>query len=176
MRYVGSIDQGTTSTRFVIFAEDGSFVASAQREHRQIYPRPGWVEHDAEEIWKNTESLIIEGLDKAGLEGGDLSAIGITNQRETIVPFSRKTGKPVYNAIVWQDLRGEEYIKELSSRLPESTVREHTGLLYSPYFSYFIHFFNSFLTIWYIIIAPEIEALRLSTFFIIGIEIDLVHN
>lgn len=135
MRYVGSIDQGTTSTRFVIFAEDGSFVASAQREHRQIYPRPGWVEHDAEEIWKNTESLIIEGLDKAGLEGGDLSAIGITNQRETIVPFSRKTGKPVYNAIVWQDLRGEEYIKELSSRLPESTVREHTGLLYSPYFS-----------------------------------------
>ena len=135
MKYVGSIDQGTTSTRFMIFREDGSIASSAQKEHRQLYPRPGWVEHDAEEIWQNTAALIKEALEKAGLEGSDLSAIGITNQRETVVPFNRKTGRPVYNAIVWQDLRGEEYIKKLSKSLPESVVREHTGLLYSPYFS-----------------------------------------
>ncbi len=135
MKYVGSIDQGTTSTRFMIFDEDGSIVSSSQKEHRQIYPRPGWVEHDAEEIWSNACFLISDALEKAGLEGSALSAIGITNQRETIVPFSRKTGKPIYNAIVWQDLRGEGYIKELSQKLPEDELRSRTGLLYSPYFS-----------------------------------------
>ena len=135
MKYIGSIDQGTTSTRFMIFDEEGSIVSSSQLEHRQIYPRPGWVEHDAEEIWHNTEKLISDALEKAGLDGSSLCAIGITNQRETIVPFSRTTGKPIYNAIVWQDLRGEDYIKALSETIPEHEIRERTGLLYSPYFS-----------------------------------------
>ena len=135
MKYVGSIDQGTTSTRFMIFNEEGDIVSSSQIEHRQIFPRPGWVEHDAEEIWKNTSFVISDAIEKAGLDGSMLSAIGITNQRETIVPYSRITGKPIYNAIVWQDIRGEEYIKKLSAVLPESELRERTGLLYSPYFS-----------------------------------------
>ena len=135
MKYVGAIDQGTTSTRFMIFDEKGSIVSSSQVEHRQIYPRPGWVEHDAEEIWNNTSRVIADALEKAGLDGSALSAIGITNQRETVIPFSRKTGRPFYNAIVWQDLRGEDYIHSLSSHLPEKELRERTGLLYSPYFS-----------------------------------------
>ena len=119
----------------MIFSEEGSIVSSSQLEHRQIFPRPGWVEHDAEEIWRNTAAVITDALEKAGLEGSDLSAIGITNQRETIVPFSRTTGRPVYNAIVWQDLRGEDYIGSLSSRFSEDWLRKKTGLLYSPYFS-----------------------------------------
>ncbi len=135
MKYVGSIDQGTTSTRFMIFDEEGNIVSSSQLEHRQIFPRPGWVEHDAEEIWKNTSTVISDAIEKAGLNGSDLSCIGITNQRETIVPFSRTTGRPIYNAIVWQDMRGADYIKELSSVLSEDELRDRTGLLYSPYFS-----------------------------------------
>ena len=135
MKYVGSIDQGTTSTRFMIFDEEGNIVSSSQLEHRQIFPRPGWVEHDAEEIWRNTSTVIADAIEKAGLNGSDLSCIGITNQRETIVPFSRTTGRPIYNAIVWQDMRGADYIKELSSVLSEDELRDRTGLLYSPYFS-----------------------------------------
>ena len=135
MGYVGAIDQGTTSTRFMIFDDKGCAVSSAQIEHRQIYPRPGWVEHDAEEIWENTCKVIRSALEGAGLSGSDLSAIGITNQRETIVPYDRTTGKPVHNAIVWQDLRGEAYLAELSQVLPEEELRKRTGLLYSPYFS-----------------------------------------
>ena len=136
MKYVGAIDQGTTSTRFMIFDEEGNAVSSSQREHRQIYPRPGWVEHDAEEIWNNTALLIKDALEKAGIEGSSLSAIGITNQRETVVPFSRTTGRPVYNAIVWQDLRGEAYLEELRKNVDEDEIRKRTGLLYSPYFSF----------------------------------------
>ncbi len=135
MKYVGSIDQGTTSTRFMIFDEEGNIVSSSQLEHRQIFPRPGWVEHDAEEIWRNTSTVISDAIEKAGLNGSDLSCIGITNQRETIVPFSRTTGRPIYNAIVWQDMRGADYIKELASVLSEEELRDRTGLLYSPYFS-----------------------------------------
>ncbi len=135
MKYIGAIDQGTTSTRFMIFDSEGNIVSSAQMEHRQIFPRPGWVEHDAEEIWNNTCAVMKTALERAGLDGSKLSAIGITNQRETVVPFSKKTGRPLYNAIVWQDLRGEEYIKKLSLSFPEDKLREKTGLLYSPYFS-----------------------------------------
>ena len=119
----------------MIFDEEGNIVSSSQLEHRQIFPRPGWVEHDAEEIWKNTSTVISDAIEKAGLNGSDLSCIGITNQRETIVPFSRTTGRPIYNAIVWQDMRGADYIKELSSVLSEEELRDRTGLLYSPYFS-----------------------------------------
>lgn len=135
MKYVGAIDQGTTSTRFMIFDEEGSVVASSQLEHRQIYPKPGWVEHDADEIWDNTCSVIRDCLRKAELNSSDLSAIGITNQRETIVPYDKATARPLYNAIVWQDLRGEAYISKLKEILPEDELRRKTGLLYSPYFS-----------------------------------------
>jgi len=103
--YVGAIDQGTTSTRFIVFDRAGRIVSVAQKEHEQIYPKPGWVEHDPEEIWRRTGETIGEAMGAAGLSRTDLAAIGITNQRETTVVWNRKTGKPVYNAIVWQDTR-----------------------------------------------------------------------
>ena len=137
MKYVGALDQGTTSTRFIIFDEKNTIVASSQVEHRQIFPKPGWVEHNPEEIWKNTCFVISDALEKAGLLGENISAIGITNQRETVIPFDRVTGKSYHNAIVWQDLRGEELINKLKSEISESYIREKTGLLYSPYFSVF---------------------------------------
>lgn len=136
MKYVGAIDQGTTSTRFMIFDEKNSVVSQSQIEHKQIFPRPGWVEHNSEEIWKNTSFVIRDALDKAGLKGEDLSAIGITNQRETIIPFDRETGKAYHNAIVWQDLRGSDYVDNvLSKKISEEKLRQKTGLLFSPYFS-----------------------------------------
>lgn len=133
--YVGAIDQGTTSTRFIIFDNEGMIVSSAQKEHRQIFPRPGWVEHDVDEIWDNTQAVIAEALERSGLDGSSLKAVGITNQRETIVPFLRKSGKKLHNAIVWQDLRGSEIIDRMKEEVPESFIKEKTGLLYSPYFS-----------------------------------------
>lgn len=135
MKYVGAIDQGTTSTRFMIFSSDGAVVSSAQIEHRQICPKPGWVEHDANEIWRNTCRVIFDALDKAGLSGSDIAAVGITNQRETIVPMRRSDGRTLHNAIVWQDLRGSDYIERLKASFPESELKRRTGLLYSPYFS-----------------------------------------
>ena len=104
--YVGAIDQGTTSTRFIIFDSEGMIVSSAQKEHRQIFPRPGWVEHDVDEIWANTEEVIKKAIETSGIDPSEIKAVGITNQRETIVPFSRKTGRKLHNAVVWQDLRG----------------------------------------------------------------------
>jgi len=135
VKYVGALDQGTTSTRFIIFDEKNSLVSSSQMEHRQIYPRPGWVEHNPEEIWNNTKIVIRDALEKAGLSGSEISGIGITNQRETIIPFDPITGEVYHNAIVWQDLRGSDFINKLKKSVPESTIREKTGLLYSPYFS-----------------------------------------
>ena len=135
MKYIGALDQGTTSTRFIIFDERNNIVSSSQKEHRQIYPRPGWVEHNPEEIWNNASFVIKDALEKAGLSGEDISAVGITNQRETIVAFDSVTGKPYHNAIVWQDLRGADYINKLKSVMPEEEIRKRTGLLYSPYFS-----------------------------------------
>src|SRR5689334_23122616 len=101
-RYVGAIDQGTSSTRFIVFNGAGKVVACAQKEHRQIYPQPGWVEHDAEEIWQRTQEVIGEAMADASLNAANLAAIGITNQRETTVVWNRTTGKPLANAIVWQ--------------------------------------------------------------------------
>src|ERR1700738_1993503 len=95
--YIGAIDQGTTSTRFIVFDRAGKIVATAQKEHRQIYPQPGWVEHDPEEIWLRTRDVITESVRGAGLRGSDLAAIGITNQRETTLVWDRKTGQPLYN-------------------------------------------------------------------------------
>ena len=107
--YVGAIDQGTTSTRFIVFDKAGRIVSLAQREHEQIYPRPGWVEHDSEEIWRRTQEVITEAMQQKALRPQDLAAIGITNQRETIVIWNRRTGNALYNAIVWQDTRvGDE--------------------------------------------------------------------
>lgn len=103
--YVGAIDQGTTSTRFMVFDRSGRIVSIAQKEHEQIFPRPGWVEHDALEILRRTHEVIAEALEKRGLQSSDLAAIGITNQRETTVVWDRKTGRPVANALVWQDTR-----------------------------------------------------------------------
>src|SRR5271165_3373610 len=103
--YIGAIDQGTTSTRFLVFDRGGRIVASAQKEHQQIYPQPGWVEHDPEEIWLRTREVIAEAMAQRGLKPADLAALGITNQRETAVVWDRKTGEPVAKAIVWQDTR-----------------------------------------------------------------------
>jgi len=131
--YIGAIDQGTTSTRFIVFDRSARIVAMAQREHEQIYPQPGWVEHDAEEIWRRTLQVIEEGLAERRLRAQDFAAIGITNQRETTVMWDRKTGAPVSNAIVWQDTRTERYLKQFSEH--EALVRRKTGLPLSTYFS-----------------------------------------
>src|SRR6201992_1514957 len=103
--YIGAIDQGTTSTRFIIFDRTGRIVSSAQKEHEQIYPQPGWVEHDPLEIWRRTLEVIDEAVEARGLRAKDLACIGITNQRETTVVWNRHSGTPVYNALVWQDTR-----------------------------------------------------------------------
>ncbi|PYY23359.1 MAG: glycerol kinase [Acidobacteria bacterium] len=131
--YIGAIDQGTTSTRFIVFDRSGRIVASAQKEHEQIYPRPGWVEHDAEEIWRRTLQVIEEAMAERALRAKDFAGIGITNQRETTVLWDRKTGAPVANAIVWQDTRTEQYLAQFAAS--EDSVRRKTGLPLSTYFS-----------------------------------------
>ena len=109
-KYVGAVDQGTTSTRFMIFDHSGQVVAFDQKEHEQIYPKPGWVEHDPNEIWTRTQEVISGALAKAGIGASDLAAVGITNQRETTVVWDRRSGKPYYNAIVWQDTRDRKSV------------------------------------------------------------------
>lgn len=133
--FVGAIDQGTTSTRFIIFDRSGSIVSSAQEEHEQIYPQPGWVEHNPEEIWRRTQSVIAKAMQAAKLQPGDLAAIGITNQRETTVVWDKKTGKPVYNAIVWQDTRVAPSVAEFSAQGGQDRYRARTGLPLATYFS-----------------------------------------
>jgi glycerol kinase len=133
--YLGAIDQGTTSTRFMVFDKAARVVAVAQKEHEQIFPRPGWVEHDALEILRRTEEVIAEALAQRGLRAADLAAIGITNQRETTVLWERKTGKPVANAIVWQDTRVADEVGRLASQGGQDRFRTQTGLPLSTYFS-----------------------------------------
>jgi len=133
--YVGAIDQGTTSTRFMVFDQAGRVVAVAQKEHEQIYPKPGWVQHDALEILRRTEEVIAEALEQRGLRASDLAAIGITNQRETTVVWGRKTGKPVANAIVWQDTRVADEVRQFSATGGQDRFRAETGLPLSTYFS-----------------------------------------
>ena len=133
--YVGAIDQGTTSTRFIVFSRAGQMVATAQKEHEQIYPQPGWVEHSPAEIWARTQEVIAEALQPKGLTAKDLAAVGITNQRETTVVWHRKTGEPVYNAIVWQDTRVSGYVEELSRSGGQDRFRGKTGLPLATYFS-----------------------------------------
>ena len=133
--YVGAIDQGTTSTRFIVFDRSGRIVSVAQKEHEQIYPQPGWVEHDPAEIWRRTQEVIDEAMKQRGLRSADLSAIGITNQRETTVVWDKKTGHPVYNAVVWQDTRVDDYVSELTREGGIDRFRAKTGLPLATYFS-----------------------------------------
>jgi len=133
--YLGAIDQGTTSTRFMVFDRGGRVVAAAQKEHEQIFPRPGWVEHNAEEILQRTREVIAEAMQKGGLQAGDLAGIGITNQRETSIVWERATGKPVYNAIVWQDMRVAADVARYSAEGGQDRFRSKTGLPLSTYFS-----------------------------------------
>jgi glycerol kinase len=133
--YIGAIDQGTTSTRFIVFDRAGRSVATAQKEHEQIYPKPGWVEHDSNEIWRRTREVIAEAMAMRGLRSGDLAAIGITNQRETTVIWNRRTGTPVSNALVWQDMRTGDLVAELSRDGGADRFRPQTGLPISTYFS-----------------------------------------
>lgn len=133
--FIGAIDQGTTSTRFMVFDQAARVVAVAQKEHEQIFPRPGWVEHDPLEILRRTEEVIAEALAMRGLRASDLAAIGITNQRETTVLWERKTGKPVANAIVWQDTRVADDVTNFSAAGGQDRFRPQTGLPLSTYFS-----------------------------------------
>jgi glycerol kinase len=133
--YVGALDQGTTSTRFMIFTHGGDVVAVDQKEHEQIYPKPGWVEHDANEIWERSQEVIKDGLQKAGIQASDLAAVGVTNQRETTVLWDKSTGEPVHNAIVWQDTRTDKICDELSADGGQDRFRETVGLPIATYFS-----------------------------------------
>src|SRR5262245_36537404 len=133
--HVLAIDQGTTSTRAIVFDAEGRSVASAQKELPQIFPRPGWVEHDPEEIWRATVEVCRGGLAEARLEARALAGIGITNQRETTVVWDRATGKPIHNAIVWQDRRTAERCDALRRAGHEGDVSARTGLILDPYFS-----------------------------------------
>nr|WP_240942513.1 glycerol kinase GlpK [Planosporangium thailandense] len=133
-RYIAAIDQGTTSTRCIVFDSDAAVVSVDQREHRQIYPRPGWVEHDAAEIWHNTEAVVRGALDRAGLSRADLAAVGITNQRETTLLWDAETGEPLHNAIVWQDTRTDRVIAELGQG-DVDRFRDTSGLPLATYFS-----------------------------------------
>ena len=133
--YIGAIDQGTTSTRFIVFDHAGTIVAAEQMEHRQIMPRPGWVEHDAVEIWANTQTVIAGALARAGLAAGDLAAVGITNQRETTLLWDRATGQPVHNALVWMDTRTDALVQALAADGGQDRLRARTGLPLATYFS-----------------------------------------
>lgn len=134
-QYVGAIDQGTTSSRFVVVDAEGSFVSMASKEHAQVLPRPGWVEHRPDEILANTISVVTEALDIAGISASDLAGVGITNQRETTVIWDRRTGEAVANAIVWQDTRTAELAKVLASTYGADTFRVKTGLPPATYFA-----------------------------------------
>ncbi|ERH01184.1 MAG: glycerol kinase [Halonotius sp. J07HN6] len=137
--YVGSVDQGTTGTRFIVFDSDGGVVSQAYEKHEQIYPEPGWVEHDPMEIWENTKLVVNEALDNGGIDASQLEAIGVTNQRETTIIWDKETGKPVHNALVWQDRRTTDRVEEIQDEstdtLSVEEIRDKTGLECDAYFS-----------------------------------------
>jgi glycerol kinase len=134
-KYVAAIDQGTTSTRCILFDHAGKIISMDQKEHKQIFPKPGWVEHDALEIWENTQQVVRGAMEKSGLEVADLAAVGVTNQRESTVVWDRQTGRPVYNAIVWQDTRTDTICNDLAKRVGQDRFRVTTGLPLATYFS-----------------------------------------
>ena len=133
--YILAIDQGTTSSRAIIFDKNGSIVQTAQKEFTQYFPKPGWVEHDANEIWLSVVSVYMEAIVKSGISPSEVEAIGITNQRETTVVWDKITGKPICNAICWQSRQTADICEDLRSRGLEQTIRDKTGLLIDPYFS-----------------------------------------
>ena len=134
-KYAAAIDQGTTSTRFMIFDHAGKVVAVDQREHEQIYPKPGWVEHNPMEIWERTQDVIASALKKGNVDPKDIAAVGVTNQRETTVVWDKATGKPIYNAIVWQDTRTDTICNDLAKDGGQDRLRPKTGLPLATYFS-----------------------------------------
>ncbi|KJV31840.1 glycerol kinase [Aquitalea magnusonii] len=134
-QFILALDQGTTSSRAILFNQAGDIVSLAQKEFRQIYPQPGWVEHDPQEIWGGQAGVAAEAVAKAGIDGRSIAAIGITNQRETTIVWDRETGLPVYNAIVWQDRRTAAFCDQLKERGLAGTIRSKTGLLVDAYFS-----------------------------------------
>ena len=134
-KYIVSLDQGTTSSRTIIFDHAGAIVSVAQKEYKQIFPKAGWVEHNPREIWASQASTIIEALTQAGISTTDIVALGITNQRETTIVWDASTGEPIYNAIVWQDRRTAEYCRQLTERGEAERIRQKTGLLPDAYFS-----------------------------------------
>ena len=133
--FIGAVDQGTTSTRFIVFDHDGRPVAKHQLEHEQLLPRAGWVEHNPLEIWDRTQTVISSALGQAGLVASDLDAIGVTNQRETAVVWDRHTGRPFHNAIVWQDTRTDSIAKALDADGRGDVIRHKAGLPPATYFS-----------------------------------------
>lgn len=135
MKYILAIDQGTTSSRSILFDHEGNICSIAQKEFNQIFPKPGWVEHDPQEIWSSQASTIAQVITNVGAESKDIAAIGITNQRETTIVWDAETGRPVYNAIVWQDRRTADYCKELEKQGLTQKIREKTGLIIDAYFS-----------------------------------------
>jgi glycerol kinase len=134
-KFILALDQGTTSSRAIVFDRNGIPLAIAQKEFTQYYPKPGWVEHDPEEIWSTQAGVALEAITKAGLESVNIASIGITNQRETTIVWNRKTGKPVYNAIVWQDRRTADFCDQLKREGQSRTIVEKTGLIIDAYFS-----------------------------------------
>ena len=133
--YVMALDAGTTSNRCILFNERGEICSSAQKEFRQYFPQPGWVEHDANEIWSTQLGVAVEAMSKIGAEAADIAAIGITNQRETTIVWDKITGEPVYHAIVWQCRRTSEYCDSLKEKGLTDKFREKTGLVIDAYFS-----------------------------------------
>ena len=133
-KYILSLDQGTTSSRAIVFDKQGSIISIAQKEFTQYFPQPGWVEHDPNEIWSTQVGVAAEAITKEGLTSQNIAGIGITNQRETLVVWDRKTGKPVYNAIVWQDKRTSDFCDELKAKGKSEFIREKTGLVIDAYF------------------------------------------
>ncbi len=134
-RYIAAIDQGTTSSRCMIFDNAGAVVSSVQMEHRQIYPRPGWVEHDALEIWANVETVVAQAMARLGVGPADLAAVGVTNQRETVVLWERATGRPIGNAVVWQDTRTSALVETFGRHGGQDRFRDRCGLPLATYFS-----------------------------------------
>ncbi len=134
-QYILALDQGTSSSRAIVFNHEGEAVSVAQKEFTQIFPKPGWVEHDPKEIWSSEAAVIAESITQIGINGLDLAAIGITNQRETTIVWNAETGEPVYNAIVWQDRRTSEYCDAVKEEGMTSVIREKTGLIIDAYFS-----------------------------------------
>ncbi|MDR9417184.1 MAG: FGGY family carbohydrate kinase, partial [Gracilimonas sp.] len=134
-QFILALDQGTTSSRAMLFNKKGEIVSVAQKEFRQIYPKPGWVEHDAQEIWSSQAGVAAEAVASAGVNGKALSGIGITNQRETTVVWDRESGKPIYNAIVWQDRRTSDYCDQLREEGHAEMIKDKTGLVIDSYFS-----------------------------------------